>query len=124
MLINPEGPPFTFFGTMRLFLKEKNFSKISIFFQNFFLRFLSLKYGADFRRSRLVVICSHVIWYVIVMEILCNFSPLLNENISTNSTLRTTKNTLFLRTENVAQLLALLPPLKKKFPPMNSTEIT
>ena len=26
-------PPFTFFGTMRLLLKEKIFSKISIFFQ-------------------------------------------------------------------------------------------
>ena len=26
-------PPFTFFGTMRLLLKEKFFSKISIFFQ-------------------------------------------------------------------------------------------
>ena len=37
---------------MRLFLKEKNL-KISIFFQNV-LRFLSLRYGADLRRSRLV----------------------------------------------------------------------
>ena len=40
-------PPFTFFGTMPLFLKEK-------IFKNFFLRFLSLRYSADFRRSRLV----------------------------------------------------------------------
>ena len=39
---------------MRLFLKEKNFSEISIF-SKFFLRFLSLRYGADFRRSRLVL---------------------------------------------------------------------
>ena len=38
---------------MRLFLKEKKFSKISIFFQKLFLRFLSLRYGADFRRSRI-----------------------------------------------------------------------
>ena len=37
---------------MRLFLKEENF-QISIFFQKV-LRFLSLRYGADFRRSRLV----------------------------------------------------------------------
>ena len=27
MLINPKGPPFTFFGTMRLFLKEFFFQK-------------------------------------------------------------------------------------------------
>ena len=47
-------PPFTFFGTMRLPLKENFFSKISIFFQKSVLRFLSLRYGADFRRSRLV----------------------------------------------------------------------
>ena len=48
-------PPFTFFGTMRLFLKEIFFSKIHVFFQKiFFLRFLSLRYGADFGRSRLV----------------------------------------------------------------------
>ena len=46
-------PLFTFFGTMRLFLKEKN-SKISIFFQKNVLRFLSLRYGSDFRRSCLV----------------------------------------------------------------------
>ena len=40
---------------MRLLLKEKNFSKISIRFQKKnILRFLSLRYGADFRRSRLV----------------------------------------------------------------------
>ena len=45
-------PPFTFFGTMRHFLKKqiKNFK----FFSNFFLCFLSLRYSADFRRSRLV----------------------------------------------------------------------
>ena len=53
MLISPEGSPFTFFGTMRLFLKEKNFQKFQIFFQNV-LRFLSLRYGADVRRSRVV----------------------------------------------------------------------
>ena len=48
-------PPFTFFGTMRLLLKEIFFSKISIFFsKKSVLRFLSLRYGADLGRSRLV----------------------------------------------------------------------
>ena len=46
-------PPFTFFGTTRHFLKEKN-SKISSFFSKSLLYFLSLRYSADFRRSRLV----------------------------------------------------------------------
>ena len=47
-------PPFTFFGTMRHFLKEKK-SKISSFFLKKSLsRILSLRYSADFRRSRLV----------------------------------------------------------------------
>ena len=46
-------PSFTFFGTMRHFLKEKN-SKISSFSsKKYLLRFLSLRYSADFRRSRL-----------------------------------------------------------------------
>ena len=48
-------PPFTFFGTMRLFLKENFFQILHVFFQKNFLRFLSLRYGADFRRSRLVI---------------------------------------------------------------------
>ena len=47
-------PPFTFFGTMRLLLKEKIFSKISIFSEKSVLRFLSLRYGAEFGRFRLV----------------------------------------------------------------------
>ena len=83
ILKKPEGPPFTFFGTMRLLkilifrkLKKKsklfNVSEVLHFFdilqQTGFsksqrvplatilkaLRFLSLGYGADFRRSRLV----------------------------------------------------------------------
>ena len=41
---------------MRLFLKEKNFSKIASFFPKIVLRFLSLRYGADFRRSRVVLL--------------------------------------------------------------------
>ena len=47
-------PPFTFFGTMRLFLKEIFFQKFMFFSKKNFLRFLSLRYGADFGRSRLV----------------------------------------------------------------------
>ena len=85
MLKKPKGPPFTFFGTMRLLkilifrfwkilkffnvsegsllhffdiLQQTGFSKSpkSPPFYNFknFVRFLSLGYGADFRRSRLV----------------------------------------------------------------------
>ena len=47
--------PFTFFGTMRLLLKEKLFfEKFQFFSKKSVLRFLSLRYGADFRRSRLV----------------------------------------------------------------------
>ena len=47
-------PPFTFFGTMRLLLKEFFFQKFQFFSKKSVLRFLSLRYGADFRRSRLV----------------------------------------------------------------------
>ena len=39
---------------MRLFLKEIFFQKFMFFSKKFFLRFLSLRYGADFGRSRLV----------------------------------------------------------------------
>ena len=53
MLINPNGPHLTFFGTMRHFLTEKN-QKVQIFWQKIVLRFLSLKYSTDFRHSRLV----------------------------------------------------------------------
>ena len=41
---------------MRHFLKEKIFRKFQVFFQKKVLRFLSLRYSADFRRSRLVSI--------------------------------------------------------------------
>ena len=49
-----KGPPFTFFGTIRLFLKKKLFQKLQVFFPKNVLRFLSLRYGADFRRSRVL----------------------------------------------------------------------
>ena len=48
------GPPFTLFGTMRHFPKEKNIQKFQDFFQEKCLRCFSLRYSADFRRSRLV----------------------------------------------------------------------
>ena len=60
MLINPEGSPFYIFRHYATFFERKKFSKISIFFQKFFLRFLSLRYGADFRRSRLVHNCFQI----------------------------------------------------------------
>ena len=47
-------PTFTFFGTMRLLLKKFFFQKFQFFSKKSVLRFLSLRYGADFRRSRLV----------------------------------------------------------------------
>ena len=47
-------PPFTFFGTVRHFPKEIFFRKFQVFFQKNVLRFLSLRYSADLRRSRLV----------------------------------------------------------------------
>ena len=46
---------FTFFGTVRHFPKEKNFRKFQVFRKKNVLRFLSLRYSADFRRSRLVL---------------------------------------------------------------------
>ena len=49
-----KGPSFTFFGTVRHFSKEKCFRKFQVLFQKNVLRFLSLRYSADFRRSRLV----------------------------------------------------------------------
>ena len=60
--------PFTFFGTVRHFPKEKYFRKLQVFFPTKnVLRFLSLRYSADFRRSRLVLLYTQlqdafVIW--------------------------------------------------------------
>ena len=49
-----KGPPFTFFGTVRHFPKDFFFQKFQVFFHKNVLRFLSLRYSADLRRSRLV----------------------------------------------------------------------
>ena len=54
MLISRRVPLFTFFGTMRHFFERKKFKNYKFFFQKNVLRFLSLRYSADFRRSRLV----------------------------------------------------------------------
>ena len=98
MLIDPEGSPFTFFGTMLLFLKEKNFQKFQIFFQNV-LRFLSFRYGADFRRSRLVLLNSlgfdpTKIWAI--FEVNCNkqFLTIISVDKSKFSTRQTLSKTL------------------------------
>ena len=70
----PKDPPFTFFGTMRLtgnFKKTRKksgnfFSQFLVFLRAFvvsscrksgFRVFLSLRYGADLSRSRLVHLC-------------------------------------------------------------------
>ena len=51
-------PPFTFFGTVRHFPKEFFFENFKFFSKKNVLRFLSLRYSADLRRSRLVdIIC-------------------------------------------------------------------
>ena len=73
--MSPKGPPFEFFVILQqnacleikkgplfyifrhcaTFSERKFFLKISSFFQKNVLRFLSLRYSTDFRRSRLVV---------------------------------------------------------------------
>ena len=53
LLINPEGSPFLHFSALCDFFWKKNFLA-DYFSKKSVLRFLSLRYGADFRRSRLV----------------------------------------------------------------------
>ena len=56
MSINPEWSPFYIFWHYATFFERKIvFQKFQVFFQKIVLRILSLRYGADFRRSRLVV---------------------------------------------------------------------
>ena len=50
----PKGTPFYIFRHYATFSVGKNFSKKSIFFEKNVSDFLSLRYSADFRRSRLV----------------------------------------------------------------------
>ena len=107
MLKKPKGPPFTFFGTMRLltillfrfleifkkFSKFFNVSELFIFlifcnkldFQKAqrvhpstiskTLRFLSLGYGADFRRSRLVSLFFKPVEVTIFMHLSTGYFP-------------------------------------------------
>ena len=49
------GPPFTFFRHCATFSERIFFQKFQVFFQKNVLRFLSLRYSADLRRSRLVL---------------------------------------------------------------------
>ena len=50
-----KGPLFYIFRHCATFSERKNFfQKFQVFFQKNVLRFLSLRYSADFRRSRLV----------------------------------------------------------------------
>ena len=56
MFINQKGSPFYIFRHCATFSERNFFSKISSFFPNKnVLRFLSLRYSADLRRSRLVL---------------------------------------------------------------------
>ena len=58
MLTNPKGPLLHFSALCDFFEKEKE--KISSFFRKNVLRFLSLRYSADFRHSRLIYIFSKI----------------------------------------------------------------
>ena len=55
MFINQKGPPLLHFSALcDIFRKKIFFRKFQVFFQKNVLRFLSLSYSADLRRSRLV----------------------------------------------------------------------
>ena len=56
MLIHPKGSPLLHFSALCDFFERKKFKNYKFFFQKNFFRFLSLRYGADFRRSRLVLL--------------------------------------------------------------------
>ena len=59
MLMKPEGSPFDIFRHYATFFSERKKFKNQVFFKKSLLRFLSLRYSADFRRSRLVYYCSN-----------------------------------------------------------------
>ena len=63
LLINPEGSPLLHFSALcDFFWKKIFFQKFQFFSKKSVLRFLSLRYGADFRRSRLVLTNSTCIY--------------------------------------------------------------
>ena len=56
VFINQKGSPRLHFSALRdVFRKKFFFRKFQVFFQKNVLRFLSLRYSADLRRSRLVL---------------------------------------------------------------------
>ena len=55
MLINPKGSPFYIFWHYATFSERKKFQKLRFFKKIYILRFLSRRFSADFRRSRLVI---------------------------------------------------------------------
>ena len=67
MLIKPKGSPFYIFRHYATFSERKK-SNISSFFSKKVLRFLSLRYSADFRRSRLVY-SQNIFWIIIFLII-------------------------------------------------------
>ena len=54
MLINPKGSPLLHFLALCDIFRKKKIQKFQCFSSKKVLRFLSLRYSADFRRSRLV----------------------------------------------------------------------
>ena len=74
---SPKGPPFYIFWHYATISERKNIQK---FFEKFFLRFLSLRYSADFRRSRLVCFFFQPtisLWMVHFSYNLCSFVQLI-----------------------------------------------
>ena len=77
MLINPEGSPFYIFRHYATFFERKQFfQKFQFFSKKNLLRFSSLRYGADFRRSRLVGVYRGLI-RLRVFLVLLTLGPLL-----------------------------------------------
>ena len=74
MFINQKGSPFYIFRQYATFFERKN-SKVSSFFsKKNVLRFLSLRFKADFRRSRLVTIKGSIVKYdAFVSKLLFSF---------------------------------------------------
>ena len=59
MLMNPKGSPFYIFRHYVTFSERKKLKISNFFYTKSLLRFLSLRYSADLRRSRLVYIASY-----------------------------------------------------------------
>ena len=70
MLIDPKGSPLLHFSALWDIYQKKKNQKVQVLFQKNVLRFLSLRYSADFIRSRLV--CS---FSINLYELKCICSP-------------------------------------------------